>query len=269
MEIIKLTGISVYPIKSAKGISLETTALENIGIPFDRSFAVIGFDDKIITARENPSLLNIQTKIEKGSLELSATGKKTIRLVLNEIPSVNSISVGIFKDFTKAIPIEHNINNWISSVLNQPARLVKTDPNALRKMKDKYNAQEQDLIPFCDVAPLHLISENSLSHLNSQLNQPVTIARFRPNLVVKGCEPFAEETWKTVKIGSCLFDVAVKTVRCSFITIHPETTKRHPDQEPLRTLAKLNKLGNEVNFGIYLIPRKLGVIKKGDEVVIS
>ncbi len=265
---MKLTNISVFPIKSAKGFSLENTIIENMGIPYDRSFAIIGADDKIITARENPLLLTIQTKIENGQIELSSAGKESIHLVLDELPQNNSISVGIFSDFTNAIPINHPVNDWLSSILQQPVKLVKTDPGSLRKMKEKYAPTNQEVIRFCDLAPIHLISKSSLDDLNLKLDQPVTATRFRPNFLIDGAEPYAEDHWKSIQIGDFVFDVGMKTMRCNLLTIHPETAERNPNQEPLRTLSKIKKNGNEVSFGIYLIPRKLGVVKKGDTVTI-
>ena len=265
---MKLTNISVFPIKSAKGFSLENTLIENMGIPHDRSFAIIGADDKIITARENPLLLTIQTKIENGYLALSAAGKETIHLVLAELPKGDSINVGIFSDFTHAISINHRVNDWLSIILKQPVILVKTDPDSLRKMKEKYAPVNPEVIRFCDLAPLHLISKPSLDDLNSKLAQPVTTTRFRPNFIIQGAEPYAEDHWKILQIGNCIFEVGMKTKRCNFLTLHPETTERDPNQEPLRTLSKIKKVTNEVSFGIYLIPRRLGVIKKGDTVVV-
>jgi len=200
-------------------------------------------------------------------LEFSSPVQSSIIFSLNELPTTKSISVGIFKNFTSAIPIEHPINDWLSEFLNQPVRLVKIDPNSPRNMKAKHNGKEGDTIPFCDAAPLHLISEASLAYLNSHLENPVTITNFRPNLVIKGCQAFEEDQWSRVEIGNCSFEVAVKTIRCNLITIHPETTERNKNQEPLRTLSKLKKSGNEVTFGIYLIPRKLGVVRQGDAVI--
>ena len=265
---MKLTNISVFPIKSAKGFSLESTLIESMGIPYDRSFAIIGADDKIITARENPLLLTIQTKIENGYLELSSAGKETILLVFAELEQDTSISVGIFSDFTNAIPIHHRVNDWLSTILKQPVRLIKTDPDALRKMNEKYAPVNQEVIRFCDLAPLHLISKSSLADLNSNLDQPVTTNRFRPNLVIEGSQPYVEDQWKTIQIGDCIFEVGMKTMRCNFLTLHPETTQRDPNQEPLRTLSKIRKVGNEVSFGIYLIPRKLGMIKQRDRLIV-
>ncbi len=268
MEKVKLTDILVYPIKSTTGFVLEAVEVENKGIPFDRNFAVIGNDEKIITARENPRLLNIATKLKNNILELSASGKDAIQLSLDNLTTRKSSRVGIFNDFTSAMTIEHEANNWISAILRQPVKLIKTDPVAPRKINARYHTDEQEVISFCDLAPLHLISHASLTDLNSQLSQPVTVPRFRPNLVIAGAKPWAEDHWRQIAIGACIFDVVAKTPRCSFLTIHPQTTVRHKNQEPLRTLSKIKKSSNEVTFGIYLIPRKLGLIKRGDTVKI-
>ncbi len=268
MEKIKLNQISVYPIKSTKGILLNNTRVENLGIPFDRNFAVIDLNNKIITARENPRLLNIETNFNNNDLELSTEGKESIRINYSKVSQLDSISVGIFKDFTSAILIQDPVNEWISQVIQQPVRLVKIDSNSPRKMKAKYNAQEEDIIPFCDAAPLHLISKSSLEDLNSRTDQTFTVQRFRPNLVVEGCRPYEEETWKKISIGNCVFDLAVKTARCNFITIDPQTIQTHPKQEPLRTLSTYKRENAKTNFGVYLIPRKLGEIKIGDFVSI-
>ena len=116
MEKINLTKIITYPVKSTQGIYLESASVHNLGLPYDRNFAVIGLDNKIITARENPKLLNIISKIDNGILELSAQNQTSIQLILDKIPIEKSISVGIFKKTTSAIPIQHPINNWISNM---------------------------------------------------------------------------------------------------------------------------------------------------------
>ncbi len=268
MKKLNLTDILVYPVKSTTGFSLEQVTVENKGIPFDRNFAVIGNDEKIITARENPRLLNITTNLKNNILEFSASGKDAIQLSLGNLATGKSSKVGIFNDFTSAMTIEHEVNNWISVILQQPAKLIKTDPNIPRRIKAKYPTKQQEVISFCDVAPIHLISVTSLADLNSQLSSSVTVARFRPNLVITGAEAWAEDQWHQIEIGECTFTKVAKTARCSFLTIHPQTTERNKNQEPLRTLSKIKKSTNEVTFGIYLIPRKLGLIKRGDTVKI-
>lgn len=47
-------------------------------------------------------------------------------------------------------------------------------------------------VAYPDVGPVLLLSEASVDHLNSRLDQDVTAERFRPNIVIGGCQPFEE-----------------------------------------------------------------------------
>ena len=48
-----------------------------------------------------------------------------------------------------------------------------------------------------------MIPEESLEELNSHLKNPVTMRNFRPSIVIKGTpEPFAEDVWTYVRIGT-------------------------------------------------------------------
>jgi len=269
MSKIEISHLLIYPIKSTIGIELEKCLVERLGFKFDRNFAIINKDNQVITARENPKLLNISTKIDDSKLLLSAFDKEGIELSLKEKYDSDNSTVGLFKDDVNAKIIHHKINDWISEAIEEEAKLIIIDNNKLIKVKPKYNGEDNDYIAFNDAAPLHLISEESVNDLNTQLEKPVTINRFRPNILIKGCKAYEEETWKRIKIGACIFDVAVRTERCSLLTINPKTLERDTKQEPLRTLAKVRKDQNKVNFGLYLIPRKLGVIKRFDELEVE
>lgn len=268
MNNIEITGLYIYPIKSTYRIALEETQVENLGFLHDRSFALLNTNNKIITARENPKLLHIQAMIEDNRLVLSSDGIDSIELVLEEYESTKEEAT-IFSDQVSATIIHEKINDWITEVIKEPAKLIFLDEDKLRGMKAKYNAKEGDLIGFKDAGPIHIITEASVNALNANLEQPVNIHHFRPNIVLKGTRPYEEDNWKRIKIGDCEFQVAAKTGRCQFITINPETAVPNQKQEPLRTLARLRKDKNNVPFGINIIPRKLGVIRKTDSVEID
>ena len=97
---------------------------------------------------------------------------------------------------------------------------------------------------------------------------PLTMKRFRPNLVVEGSGPFDEDTWKRIRIGETVFHVVKPCGRCVITTIDPERGE-FDGKEPLRTLAKFRKVGDLVMFGQNLIAeRPGGTIRVGDEVEI-
>ena len=105
--------------------------------------------------------------------------------------------------------------------------------------------------------------------LNEKLAIPIEINRFRANIIVSGVKAFEERNWKKIIIGECEFKVVSDTVRCSLITINPENGDKDNKQEPLRALAKEFKSNGKVSFGIYLVPTKIGLIKKSDSFIIK
>ena len=269
MSKISIRDLYIYPIKSTFRIQVDESEIEFSGLKHDRSFAIIDSKSRIITARENINLLKIKTKIEKDKLVLFTDPLNKIELPLLNNHKEECKEVQIFKDQMSAKIINHEINAWVSNILGESAQLVTTDQNNPRKMKSKYNGQEKDYIRFQDASAVHLITESSLEALNKRLAKPITKHHFRPNIVLKGSEAFAEDNWKTIKIGNCEFEVAIKTARCQITTMNPETIEIDQHQEPFRTLAQFRKEKNSVHFGIYLIPRKTGVIDTGDEINID
>ena len=118
-------------------------------------------------------------------------------------------------------------------------------------------------VGFADAYPILVASEASLADLNSRLDSPIEILRFRPNIVLRGSEPYEEDAWKHLKIGNVLLRAARPDIRCLVTTQDPMTGEaRGP--EPLKTLATYRKVENGVIFGMYYMPEKLGQIKVGD-----
>jgi uncharacterized protein YcbX len=93
--------------------------------------------------------------------------------------------------------------------------------------------------------------------------------RFRPNLVVNGQLPYAEDGWRRLRVGEVEFEGVKNCSRCIFTTIDPDTGEKHPDREPLRTLSTYRRRPEGgVFFGQNLIPRSGGVIRVGDPVTV-
>jgi uncharacterized protein YcbX len=91
--------------------------------------------------------------------------------------------------------------------------------------------------------------------------------RFRPNLVVRGCVPYAEDGWEEVRVGKALFRAADPCARCAVTTVDQQTGER--GKEPLRTLATYRKAQGEVLFGRNLIHTSTGTVRVGDPVEVT
>lgn len=264
---MKIESLFVYPIKSSTGFKVGKTRVFKTGFEYDRFFAVVDTENKILTARENKKILHIDAEIKDKKLVVSTKESFSVEIECSSFGK-EQLDVDLFGDTVKAKRTTTRVNTFISTVIGETVSLVCVDSENLRKVKPQYNGKEKDNVLFGDIAPIHLISEASLKELNSKLENPVTVERFRPNIVVSGFKAFDEDHWKSVFIGGVEFEVILKTPRCSFVTIDPKTTKVSPKHEPLRTLSKFRKEKNNVNFGIYLVPKNKGVVNLNDELKV-
>jgi uncharacterized protein YcbX len=139
-------------------------------------------------------------------------------------------------------------------------------PDDSRRAVDPDYAAPADQVGFADGFPFLLISQASLDDLNARLDQPVPMLRFRPNLVVSGCGPYAEDGWKRIRIGDIEFRVAKPCSRCIIPTIDFATGERA--REPLQTLMTYRKRDNKVYFGQNLLHDAGGRLEVGTQVEV-
>jgi uncharacterized protein YcbX len=123
---------------------------------------------------------------------------------------------------------------------------------------------EDDHTGFADGYPILLASEEGLGDLNARLESPVPMNRFRPNIVVKGCGPFEEDSWNRIKVGDVTLAVVKPCARCEVTTIDKETLDR--SKEPLKTLGKYRKQKLGAIFGQNVIPLNEGTLRLGMSV---
>jgi uncharacterized protein YcbX len=136
----------------------------------------------------------------------------------------------------------------------------------IRRVSEQWAVHADDHIGFADGYPILLTSEEGLQDLNSHLETPVPMNRFRPNLVVKGCEPFAEDCWNRIRVGDVELAVVKPCARCVVTTIDKETLAT--SKEPLKTLGKYRKQALGAIFGQNVIPLNEGILRLGMPVEI-
>ncbi|MNN63686.1 MOSC domain protein [compost metagenome] len=133
---------------------------------------------------------------------------------------------------------------------------------------DTAYAEPGERVHFADGFPLLLIGQGSLDDLSARVGRPLEMLRFRPNLVVSGAEPYAEDSWKRIRIGALEFRVAKPCSRCILTTIDPHTGERSADREPLATLKAYREKDGEMLFGQNLIAEGMGELRVGMPVEI-
>jgi uncharacterized protein YcbX len=269
---MELAEIRTYPIKSIKGISRSSARILPWGLEGDRRWAVVDPLGELIWVGEHPQLLSVSAaETPEGDLLLSARGMGELRVP----PATgDTIPVG-FSNFGRAVLAHADAHEWFTRLLGKPARLVWQDDPRRRTVTEETGSLPGEVATFAWDAALHLVSRSSLRRLDDWIAegamerqelppQPLDIARFRPNFIIDGEEPFAEDTWTSVRIGEIDFRVSELCDRCATTTWDPATQDR--GKEPLRTLAKHRRWNGASWFGIRLVPENLGELKVGDEV---
>jgi uncharacterized protein YcbX len=259
---VALSGLYVYPIKSCAGIWITSAELTATGLRHDRRWMLVDGVGEAMSQRAHPRMALISTHLSDGQLTVSAPGMTDLPVPLRQQDG-NLIDVDVWGDVNKGAPVGEGADCWFSEFLRFPCRLVRK-PDGDPRPVDSIYARRGDQTSFADRFAFLLISEASLDDLNSRLEDPLPMNRFRPNFVVRGCDAYAEDGWDRLHIEGIPFRVAEACPRCAITTTNQETAER--GKEPLRTLATYRKFDGEVYFGRNLIHDALGTVRVGDAV---
>jgi uncharacterized protein len=261
-ENIILSGLHVYPIKSCAGISLQRSDLSATGLRHDRRWMLVDETGKFMSQRAHPRMAMISVRFAPERMIVSAPGMDELEVPLY-LQAPDSIDVRVWGDTNRGAMVSEEADRWFGEYLGFSCRLVHKPDDDLRLVDSSF-AERGDQVSFADGFAFLLISEASLEDLNCRLKDPVPMNRFRPNLVVRGCVPYAEDGWSRLRIGSVPFRVAEPCPRCAITTVDQRTGAR--GNEPLRTLATYRKSELGTVFGRNLIHDTLGTLHVGDPV---
>lgn len=262
MTPIQVTGLYYYPIKSCAGTTTSTADIVATGFKHDRQLMVVDQAGEFLTQRENPRLALVKPSLTDDWLTLSAPGMPEIEVEINQ--RRRHFNVIVWRDICQAVDQGMEVGEWFSQFLGRPCHLVMMAAGFSRRVDPAYAYSEQDQVSFVDGYPFLLISQASLNDLNSRLTEPLPMNRFRPNIVIDGCPPYAEDSWSEIQIGNVKFKVAKSCARCVITTVNQETAQT--GKEPLTTLATYRTDNGKVMFGQNLIHQQLGSITVGDAV---
>jgi uncharacterized protein len=259
-----VSALHVYPIKSCRGLELKAVRFDHLGPLYDRRFMVVGEDGGFLTQRELPRMALIEPRLGPTALQVSAPGMPQLKVAMTQ-RGAQRIEVSVWGHRGPAEDAGDHAADWFSAVLERPCRLVRFPDDGVRPI-GRGRVPFDAGIAFADGYPVLLLSEASLADLNGRLQQQVPMNRFRPNLVVRDCEPFAEDGWKRVRIGDVVLEVVKPCVRCAITTVDQRTGAA--GKEPLATLATYRARDHEVLFGQNCVHHAPGSVRVGDEVEV-
>jgi len=259
MSGITLSELNFYPVKSLRGVKLQRAPVDRRGIQFDRHWMLVDPEGRFVTQRQTPRMALVGTRLIPGGLRLCTPGMQDLEVAFNEGEG-DPLQVQVWGDQCLARSAGNEAAEWLSRFLERPCRLVYLPESSVRAVDPDF-ASASDQVGFADGFPFMLISEASLEALNGRLDRPVPMERFRPNLVVKGCAPYAEDQWRRIRIGDIGFRVAKPCSRCVIPSIDTRTAEK--GLEPLRTLSQYRRRDNKVYFGQNLTHQGVGELRLG------
>ncbi|CAL2226425.1 unnamed protein product [Prunus armeniaca] len=245
--IAKVSSIFIYPIKSCRGISVSQASVTPTGFRWDRQWLVVNYKGRAYTQRVEPKLSLVQVELpdeafiegwepsKSSYLVLKAPGMDALKVSLIA-PREVSNGVSVWEWSGSALDEGADASKWFSDYLGKPSRLVRFNTaSETRPVEPEYAPGHK--IMFSDMYPYMLLSQGSMDALNNVLKEPIPVNRFRPNILVEGCEPFSEDLWTEIRIDKLTFLGVKLCSRCKIPTINQETGIA--GAEPNETLRKI------------------------------
>lgn len=285
---MNISEINIYPIKSLKGITLDSALVEPRGLQHDRRWMLTTPDGVFFTQREFPQMAAVEVGVGD-DLYVTAAGFGTLEIALKP-ETGDKQHVTIWDSVCEGEVYSPVVNEWFSDVIGEPCQLVYMGEDSRREISERFN-KGGEVVSFADGYPLLVIGEASLEDLNQKLRtnangssayHPLAMNRFRPNIVVSGSTAFAEDRWDRISIGDAVFRGTKPCARCVMTTVD-QAKGEFDGKEPLKTLAsyrmakevipdRIEAFGmseTAVLFGQNLVAENPGVwIRVGDEVKV-
>ena len=271
-----ISELYIYPIKSLGGISLSSVVVEPRGFRHDRRFMLVSppqHDEpwEFMTQRTNHPMALIDVAIADETLrvwhrhrpddvlKLPVTVPESSEAVL---AGQETILVTIWdSEGVPALTVSSEADEWFTRVLEKPCRLVFMPETTHRDIDPAYARDPNDAVSFADGYPYLLIGQASLDYLNQRASEPMTMLRFRPNIVVRDSDPYDEDSWQQFRMGGMDFYGVKPCARCVLTTINPETAQ--VGKEPLRTLATYRQWKHKILFGQNVLAQSTGASPLG------
>ncbi|AMM25281.1 MOSC domain-containing protein [Variovorax sp. PAMC 28711] len=260
-----IARLVVYPVKSCAGVELPEVLLTETGLEFDRAWMVVDATGEFVSQRELPRMALIQPTMKHMEMVLRAPGMLALHIAFDRVEK--PVRAKVWKDEVAAYDMGDIAAQWFSDFLSEPGkpqvlRLVRFDPEHKRLSNMKWTDGVEAPNQFSDGFPLLVASEASLAELNDKLvaaeHGAVTMARFRPNIVLAGIEAQDEDRVETLHIatteGEARLRPAKPCPRCPIPDIDPVTAVSTPEvNDMLRTYRANPKVDGAVTFGMNCI----------------
>jgi len=244
---VSVEELHVYPLKSARGIAKSTVRLAATGLEWDRNWMVTDSAGGFLTQRTLPNLARIETCLSATSLTLRAPGLSPLELPLALDGEV--IDVQVWKDRCEGLDQGRAASEWASAALEKAVRLVRVPSMPKRAANPEYAGPQLAPVAFPDGFPILVCNRASLDDLNARMPEPIRMERFRPNIVLNGLPPFAEDRIDLVQVGSVTLKLVKPCTRCVITSTDQSTGERSTNPLPYLREFRFDRNLLGVTFG--------------------
>jgi len=257
---LRVASLHIYPVKACAAVDLELMNLDNRGPCGDRRYMVVDDQDRFLTQREAPSLALVRPSLLPIGLRLETLGQSPITVC----DGLTRRRVQVWRSELEALDCGDEAAQWLSAHLSRSVRLVSMAPDVRRPIDAPHEGAPTS-VAFADGFPLLVTHMASLHELNGRLDSPVSMNRFRANIVIDGGDPWDEDAWTALGLGSAELTLPKPCERCKVVSVDQRTGVT--SKEPLRTLATYRRVtGAGIIFGQNAIHSGPATIEVGDRV---
>jgi uncharacterized protein YcbX len=259
-QAVSVAALHVYPIKSCGGVALSEALLIETGLEFDRAWMLVDPAGHCVTQRELPRMVLAQPVLKTAEMVLRAPGMLALHVALDRVETATRVTV--WDDEVAAYDMGDLCAQWFTDLLGRPLRLVRFDPEQKRLSDHRWTGTLDAENGFADAFPLLVTSSASLAELNRRLvangDAAVTMARFRPNLVLDGLDAHGEDALDEIEFASDDGPVRLKLVkpcaRCPIPDVDPLTgATGHAVTDALTAYRADARLGGKITFGMNAV----------------
>lgn len=240
-------ALNIYPVKSARGIPLESVRLAATGFEWDRQWMVVDATDSFITQRTHPRLARIAPALEAQALALRADGLPPLRVPLAAEGAPSTVQV--WNDTCLAQDQGDEASQWLSEAIGDSVRLVRVARQMDRMANPRYTGTGPAPLTFVDGYPILVCNTASLDDLNSRMPVSVPMERFRPNLVLDGLAPFAEDRIAALELGDVTLRLVKPCTRCVITSTDQRSGERSTNPLPVLRQFRFDRALKGVTFG--------------------
>jgi uncharacterized protein len=242
-----VVDLFVYPLKSARGIRKSRVRVASTGFEWDRHWMLVKTTGTFISQRTHPQLARIVPAITEDALTLTAPEMPPLRVPL--APAGDDTSVRVWDDVCTALDQGKTAGEWVSHAVGDTVRLVRVAASMARVANPKYAGTTPAPVAFPDGFPILVCNQASLADLNGRMPEAIPMERFRPNLVLDGLAPFAEDRIGSLRIGKVTLRLVKPCTRCIIPSTDQRTGERSTDPAPVLRKFRFDRALRGVTFG--------------------